>query len=252
MIELLSFEKSYFGFSRKNPVFTVKDVNLKAETGRITAMLGPNGSGKTTIMKAICGFHYGNEGEIFVSDNENHRINVNEHPEMAMSLIGYVPEKSILPPDMYVYDFLDYCAQVHNLNGKEKDKAISRVIKECSLEKVVSKKIKALSKGYAQRVSFAQGIIHDPPNLILDEPVSGLDPAQIIQMRNLIKKMSETKTVILSTHILQEVLSICDDILIICSGKVVAKGTEKEILKSTGKASLEEAFISLTSTGDIE
>lgn len=252
MIELLSFEKSYFGFSRKNPVFTVKDVNFKAETGRITAMLGPNGSGKTTIMKAICGFHYGNEGEIFVSDNENHRINVNEHPEMAMSLIGYVPEKSILPPDMYVYDFLDYCAQVHNLNGEEKDKAISRVIKECSLEKVVSKKIKALSKGYAQRVSFAQGIIHNPPNLILDEPVSGLDPAQIIQMRNLIKKMSETKTVILSTHILQEVLSICDDILIICSGKVVAKGTEKEILKSTGKASLEEAFISLTSTGDIE
>lgn len=252
MIELLSFEKSYFGFSRKNPVFTVKDVNFKAETGRITAMLGPNGSGKTTIMKAICGFHYGDEGEIFVSDNENHRINVNEHPEMAMSLIGYVPEKSILPPDMYVYDFLDYCAQVHNLNGEEKNKAISRVIKECSLEKVVSKKIKALSKGYAQRVSFAQGIIHNPPNLILDEPVSGLDPAQIIQMRNLIKKMSETKTVILSTHILQEVLSICDDILIICSGKVVAKGTEKEILKSTGKASLEEAFISLTSTGDIE
>ncbi len=252
MIELLSFEKSYFGFSRKNPVFTVKDVNFKAETGRITAMLGPNGSGKTTIMKAICGFHYGDEGEIFVSDNENHRINVNEHPEMAMSLIGYVPEKSILPPDMYVYDFLDYCAQVHNLNGEEKDKAISRVIKECSLEKVVSKKIKALSKGYAQRVSFAQGIIHNPPNLILDEPVSGLDPAQIIQMRNLIKTMSETKTVILSTHILQEVLSICDDILIICSGKVVAKGTEIEILKSTGKASLEEAFISLTSTGDIE
>lgn len=251
MIELLSFQKSYYGFSKKEPVFSVKDVNFKAEPGRITAMLGPNGSGKTTIMKAICGFHYVDKGDIFITDNENLKINVNENPEKAMELIGFVPEKSILPPDMFVYDFLDYCAELHNLSGGKKETAISKVIKECSLEKVVSKKIKALSKGYAQRVSFAQGIIHNPPNLILDEPVSGLDPAQIIQMRNLIKKMSETKTVILSTHILQEVISICDDILVISSGNVVAKGTEKEILAQTGKKSLEEAFINLTSTGEL-
>lgn len=245
MIELLSFGKSYYGFSKQKPLFSVSDVSFSSVPGKITGLLGPNGSGKTTIMKAICGFHYPDKGQIFITDDKDHRINIQENPELAMKFIGYVPEKSILPPEMYVYEFLENCAKIHQLSDiKEK---VSSVIEECSLQEVVSKKIKTLSKGYQQRVSFAQGIIHNPPNLILDEPVSGLDPAQIIQMRNLIKKLSQTKTVILSTHILQEVYNLCDSLVVISNGKIAATGTETEIIQKSGKTTLEEAFISLTS-----
>lgn len=249
MIELKTFYKSYYSTSRKNPVFTVQDISLKVETGKIVGLLGPNGSGKTTIMKAICGFHYPSSGQILISDNQEQLIDIQESPEKAMSFIGYVPEKSILPPDMYVYNFLENAGKIHGLSEDKLKKQLDFVIKECSLEDVLSKKIKTLSKGYAQRVSFAQAIIYNPPNLILDEPVSGLDPLQIIQMRNLIKKMSETKAVILSTHILQEVYSLCDEMYIINNGVVCAKGTEKEILSLTSSKDLETAFLKLTKNG---
>lgn len=246
MIEIKNFEKNYYNFSHKEPVFTVEDVSFTSEKGKITGLLGPNGSGKTTIMKAICGFHYPEKGIINVSDNEGNIFNVLDNPHLAMKYIGYVPEKSILPSEMYVYSFLEYCCELHGLFGNDKKNSISRVIEECSLEKVVSKKIKTLSKGYGQRVSLAQSIIHNPPNLILDEPVTGLDPAQIIQMRKLIKKLAETKTVILSTHILQEVFSLCDNLVIISNGKITAKGTEQEVINKANVRNLEEAFIKLT------
>lgn len=250
MIEIKDLEKNYYSFSKKEPVFSVKNVSFKAEKGKITGLLGPNGSGKTTIMKAICGFHYPEQGFIHVSDFDDKLINIPDNPQEAMKIIGYVPEKSILPPEMYVYSFLEYCADIHGLSKGDKNEAIQRVINECSLEKVVYKKIKALSKGYCQRVSFAQSIIHNPPNLILDEPISGLDPTQIIQMRTLIKKLSESKTVILSTHILQEVYSLCDNLIIISDGKIPANGNEQEIIKQAKASSLEEAFISLTKSNE--
>lgn len=250
MIEIKDLEKNYYSFSKKEPVFSVKNVSFKAEKGKITGLLGPNGSGKTTIMKAICGFHYPEQGFIHVSDFDDKLINIPDNPQEAMKIIGYVPEKSILPPEMYVYSFLEYCADIHGLTKGDKNEAIQRVINECSLEKVVYKKIKALSKGYCQRVSFAQSIIHNPPNLILDEPISGLDPTQIIQMRTLIKKLSESKTVILSTHILQEVYSLCDNLIIISDGKITANGNEQEIIKQAKASSLEEAFISLTKSNE--
>ena len=250
MIEIKDLEKNYYSFSKKEPVFSVKNVSFKAEKGKITGLLGPNGSGKTTIMKAICGFHYPEQGFIHVSDFDDKLINIPDNPQEAMKIIGYVPEKSILPPEMYVYSFLEYCADIHGITKGDKNEAIQRVINECSLEKVVYKKIKALSKGYCQRVSFAQSIIHNPPNLILDEPISGLDPTQIIQMRTLIKKLSESKTVILSTHILQEVYSLCDNLIIISDGKITANGNEQEIIKQAKASSLEEAFISLTKSNE--
>lgn len=250
MIEIKDLEKNYYSFSKKEPVFSVKNVSFKAEKGKITGLLGPNGSGKTTIMKAICGFHYPEQGFIHVSDFDDKLINIPDNPQEAMKIIGYVPEKSILPLEMYVYSFLEYCADIHGLTKSDKNEAIQRVINECSLEKVVYKKIKALSKGYCQRVSFAQSIIHNPPNLILDEPISGLDPTQIIQMRTLIKKLSESKTVILSTHILQEVYSLCDNLIIISDGKITANGNEQEIIKQAKASSLEEAFISLTKSNE--
>ena len=166
-----------------------------------------------------------------------------------MKYTGYVPEIPLLPKDMRVLDFLRYAADTHVIPKDKTEEACELVIKECSLEKLLSKKIKTLSKGQQQRVSFAQAIIHNPPNLILDEPISGLDPAQILQMRDLIKKLSKTKAILMSTHILQEVRSLCDSLYIMSNGKITASGTEEEITKKAGTKSLEEAFIKLTQGG---
>ena len=242
MIELKSFSKSYSSKS----ALAAKDVFLTIANGSITGLLGPNGSGKTTIMKAICGFHFPTSGSITISLPDGNSFTTDENPELCMKYIGYVPEIPLLPKDMRVLDFLRYAADSHGISKEKREEACELVIKECSIEKLLSKKIKTLSKGQQQRVSFAQAIIHNPPNLILDEPVSGLDPAQILQMRDLIKKLSKTKAVLMSTHILQEVRSLCDNLYIMSNGKITASGSEEEITKQAGSKSLEEAFIKLT------
>ena len=137
---------------------------------------------------------------------------------------------------------------MHGLVGDALKAPLESVIKECSLEKFLDKKIKTLSKGQQQRVSFAQAIIHNPPNLVLDEPISGLDPAQIIQMRDLIKKLAKNKAILMSTHILQEVYSLCDTLYVMNNGAIVAQGTEAQIVKDTGSKDLEAAFLKLSTT----
>ena len=241
MIELTNFSKSY---NKSAPA--AADVSLTIADGSITGLLGPNGSGKTTIMKAICGFHFPTSGSITISLPDGNSFTTDENPELCMKYIGYVPEIPLLPKNMRVLDFLRYAADTHGISKEKREEACELVIKECSIEKLLSKKIKTLSKGQQQRVSFAQAIIHNPPNLILDEPVSGLDPAQILQMRDLIKKLSKTKAVLMSTHILQEVRSLCDNLYIMSNGKITASGSEEEITKQAGSKSLEEAFIKLT------
>ena len=244
MIELDNFSKSY---SSKSD-FAAKDISLTIRDGSITGLLGPTGSGKTTVMKAICGFHFPTSGNTKITAPDGISFTTDESPELCMKYIGYVPEIPLLPKDMTVLSFLRYAADTHGIPKYKTEEACDLVIKECSLEKLLSKKIKTLSKGQQQRVSFAQAIIHNPPNLILDEPVSGLDPAQILQMRDLIKKLSKTKAVLMSTHILQEVRSLCDSLYIMSNGKITASGTEDEITKKAGTKTLEEAFIKLTQT----
>lgn len=246
MIELIDFSKSYG--SKKD--FAAKDVSLTIKDGCITGLLGPNGSGKTTIMKAICGFHFPTQGKIKITQSNGQSFYTDENPELCMKYIGYVPEIPLLPKDMRVSDFLRYAAQTHEIKNNEIQEASNRVIKECSLEKLLTKKIKTLSKGQQQRVSFAQAIIHNPQNLILDEPVSGLDPAQILQMRDLIQKLSKTKAILMSTHLLQEVYSLCSQICIISGGRFAAQGTEAQIVQSAGAKNLEEAFVKLTAEND--
>ena len=244
MIELNNSSKSYS--SKKD--FAVKNISIQIPDGSITGLLGPNGSGKTTIMKAICGFHFPTQGSINITAPDGTSFTTDENPELCMKNIGYVPEIPLLPKDMRVLEFLRYVAEAHGIPKEKTEEACELVIKECSIEKLLSKKIKTLSKGQQQRVSFAQAIIHNPPNLILDEPVSGLDPAQILQMRDLIKKLSKTKAVLMSTHILQEVRSLCDTLYIVSEGKITASGTEEQITKEAGTKTLEEAFIKLTQT----
>lgn len=237
MIEVNHFYKSYA--SQNNNEYAVQDVSFIVPKGKIIGLLGPNGSGKTTIMKALCGIHYATKG--YVKINE---IDLSQTPQAAMQFTGYVPEISVLPKDFSVKNFLEYVCNMHDIS--DITQAINLVSKQCSLEKILNKKIKNLSKGQQQRVSFAQCLIYNPENLILDEPISGLDPAQIQQMRSLIKELSKTKAILLSTHIMQEVSSLCDEIYILNNGCVVAKGTEKQIAESTQSKNIEEAFIKLT------
>ncbi len=241
MIELNNFSKKY----SKNADFAVTGVSIKVEKGSVTGLIGPNGSGKSTIMKGICGIHYATEGNIIIDS-----INTSETPEKIMSLIGYVPETPALPPEMTVNKFLDFAGETKKLEGDELKSAKEKVIKDCTLEKFLNKKIKTLSKGQKQRVSFAQALIHNPPNLILDEPMSGLDPAQILQMRELISKLSKTKAILMSTHILQEIYSLCSNLYILNEGIIVASGTEEEIIKENKANNLEDCFIKLTTRSD--
>ncbi len=235
MIQVCDFSKQY-----KNS-FKISGINFSVEPGKITALVGANGSGKSTIIKAICGFHYADSGNIFaVKEGEALKTDITQVPEAAMKLIGYVPEVSNLPQELYLSDFLEYAARTHKLFDADMEKAVKNVIELCHLKDVLSKKIKTLSKGYKQRVSLAQALIHNPANLVLDEPITGLDPVQIADFRKLLKSLSATKSILISTHILQEVKELCQNVVVIKDGKQIAFGTENEILTTNGVKSLEE------------
>ena len=226
MIEVLDFSKQY------KSSFKMSGINFCVKPGSITALVGANGSGKSTVIKAICGFHYADGGKITVSGKGP-----------LMNRIGYVPEVSNLPGELYVSDFLCYAGLCHGLFGKKLEESVREVIKKCTLSEVLNKKIRTLSKGFCQRVSLAQALLHDPENLILDEPVTGLDPLQIVEFRKLLKNLSATKSILISTHILQEVRELSAGIVVIKQGRQLACGFEKEILMQTGFSSLEELLI---------
>ncbi len=190
--------------------------SFEINPGSITGFIGPNGAGKTTTMKILTGYILPTSGNAWIQDKD-----VEEHAFEIREVIGYLPEHNPLYPDMYVTEYLEYVAGLYKIH-KKKIERIKETIDLTGLESEKRKKIGALSKGYRQRVGLAQAIIHDPDVLILDEPTSGLDPNQIIEIRNLISELGKEKTVMLSTHIMQEVEAICDRILIINNGQIVA------------------------------
>ena len=207
-------------------VKAVDKVSINIGKGEIVGLLGPNGAGKTTIMKILTGYHFPSNGSASING-----FDVYDNPLKVKESIGYLPEMAPLYNDLNVYEYLSFIADVRKIPADRKKKEIERVVEECGLQAVLYRQIEKLSKGYRQRVGLAQAIIHSPEILILDEPTTGLDPNQIIEIRKLIKKLGEKKTVILSTHILQEVEAVCNRVLILNKGAIVAKGTADEIRK---------------------
>jgi ABC-2 type transport system ATP-binding protein len=218
MIEVRHLRKS---FGAKT---AVNGVSFKVEMGEVLGFLGPNGAGKSTTMRMITGFIPPSEGEVFVGG-----FNMLDNPIPAKSLIGYLPENAPSYTDMTVLGFLGFSAELRGLRGADKKRALDRVVEMCFLESVVHQSIETLSKGFRHRTCFAQSIIHDPPVLVLDEPTDGLDPNQKHEVRTLIRKMGQTKAIVFSTHILEEVEAACSRAIIIDRGQIVANGTPEEL-----------------------
>lgn len=203
----------------------VDGISFTAQPGEILGFLGPNGAGKSTTMKVATGFIPPSEGSVEVCG-----IDVMNQPVEARGKIGYLPENNPLYLDMYVHEYLLFMASAHGLKGAKAKARVKEMVALCGLTKEQNKKIGMLSKGYRQRVGLAQALLHDPEVLILDEPTTGLDPNQLVEIRKLIKEISKNKTVIFSTHIMQEVKALCDRVVIINQGKIVADDTLQNLM----------------------
>ncbi|HHH49419.1 MAG TPA: ATP-binding cassette domain-containing protein [Saprospiraceae bacterium] len=217
-IKIENLSKSY-GLQK-----AVDNVSFEVKTGEILGFLGPNGAGKTTTMKMITNFIPMDEGDIIIAGQSVKTGALKKN-------IGYLPEHNPLYHEMPVMDYLDFCAALQSVPKSQIPERTREMVRVCGLNQEKHKKISELSKGYRQRVGLAQAMIHDPEILILDEPTTGLDPNQIVEIRELIRRLGKEKTVILSTHILPEVEATCDRILIINNGKIVADGTADTLRK---------------------
>ena len=217
----------------------VEDVTFEVGNGEIVGFIGPNGAGKSTVMKIICGYISATSGSVTVNgfDVERRSMDVRRN-------IGYLPEHNPLYPDMFVKEYLAFVAGLYQIGSATK-KRISEIVEATGLGNEQHKKIGVLSKGYRQRVGLAQALIHDPAILILDEPTTGLDPNQIIEIRSLISELGKSKTVLLSTHIMQEVEAICQRTIIINKGMIVANAAVNDLVKQYNRP-LEEIFHELT------
>ena len=207
----------------------LSDINLTIKKGEVVGLLGPNGAGKSTLMKILTSFLPPTSGTALING-----VDVQEASLEIRNLIGYLPENNPLYPEMYVKEYLRFVFDIYKKSGNPTE-AVDRVIDLTGLRPEYKKKIGALSKGYRQRVGLAQALIHDPEILILDEPTSGLDPNQLIGIRKIITDLGKEKTVILSTHIMQEVEAVCNRVIIIDKGQIVADDTTANLSNITGK-----------------
>jgi len=218
MIEVINLVKAF------GDIVAVNNISFEVRPGDVLGFLGPNGAGKSTTMKILTGFIPPTSGTARVGG-----MDIREESLGVRRMIGYLPESAPSYSEMNVSEFLEFIAEVRGYRGSERDRRVDRIVEMTSLEEVRHQIIDTLSKGYRQRVCFAQALIHDPPVLILDEPTDGLDPNQKHEVRNLIRRMSEDKTIILSTHILEEMEAVCNRAIIISRGKIVVNGTPAEL-----------------------
>lgn len=225
---MIAVERLYKRFGRTQ---AVRNVSFRAERGEVVGLLGPNGSGKTTILRTLAGFFPPTSGRVCVAG-----IDVSVDSIGAREMVGYLPENAVLYPEMRVRELLQFCAGVRQLRGDRRSQRVGAVEAACGLTKVRGRLIGQLSKGFRQRVGLAQALLHDPPVLILDEPTVGLDPEQILQIRELIRSLRGRTTVLLSTHILTEAASLCDRVVIINRGEVVAEDRADALTRNLGEA----------------
>ena len=234
MIEVSHLSKNY----GSRPA--VEDLSFTVGDGQIFGLLGPNGAGKSTIMNILTGYIAPTSGEVKVAG-----FSLPEQAQQAKACVGYLPEQPPLYPEMTVQEYLDFAAELKGIKKKaERKEQVLRAARRTGLEDVLPRLIRSLSKGYRQRVGIAQALLGSPKLIILDEPTVGLDPAQVVEIRKLIRELGKTHTVILSSHILSEVQAVCQQVLILSKGKLAASGTLEEL--TAGDRSLEEVFMELT------
>ena len=233
MIEVSHLTKQYGNH------LAVDDVSFTVADGQICGLLGPNGAGKSTIMNIITGYLSATSGQVTVAGHP-----LPEEADAAKACVGYLPEQPPLYPEMTVQEYLTFAAELKSVKKAERKEQVCRAARRTGLETVLPRLIRSLSKGYKQRVGIAQALLGSPRLIILDEPTVGLDPAQVIEIRKLIRELGRAHTVILSSHILSEVQAVCQQILILSKGHLAAAGSLEE-LTADGK-SLEEVFLELT------
>lgn len=235
MIEVENLTK-HFG-----PKYAVKDLSFTVKPGEVLGFLGPNGAGKSTTMRMITGFINPSSGDARVCGHS-----IIDEPYLAKQKIGYLPESAPLYNDMTVSGFLKFCADVREIKGAAKKEAVEKAIETCFLQSVAYQSIDTLSKGYRHRTCLAQAILHDPEVLILDEPTDGLDPNQKHEVRALIKRLGASKSILFSTHILEEVDAACSRVVIVDRGTIVADGSPQELKEQSPTGSLHDLFRTLT------
>lgn len=233
MIEVSHLTKKY------GHRLAVEDVSFAVADGGICGLLGPNGAGKSTIMNILTGYLSATSGQVTVAGHP-----LPEEADAAKKCVGYLPEQPPLYPEMTVQEYLDFAAELKGVKKAERKEQVRSAARRTGLEKVLSRLIRSLSKGYRQRVGIAQALLGSPKLIILDEPTVGLDPAQVIEIRKLIRELGQAHTVILSSHILSEVQAVCQQVLILSKGRLAASGSLQE-LTADGR-SLEEVFLELT------
>jgi len=224
MIKIKELSKKY------DSVYAVKDLTFDIEDGKVVGLLGPNGAGKTTTMRLMTGYISPDAGDVLIDG-----VSVVTHPQEIQKEIGYMPETNPLYGDMLVSEALDFFADLKGIPGSTRRDAFDFVVNAVSLDDVFYRPIKELSKGYKQRVGLAVALLHKPKTLILDEPTEGLDPNQRTDIRALIKELAVDRTIIMSTHVMQEAQAVCDHLYIIAKGSLVANGTTKELSQTSEK-----------------
>ena len=233
MIEVSHLTKRYGGH------LAVEDLSFTVADGQICGLLGPNGAGKSTIMNILTGYLSATSGQVTVAGHP-----LPEEADAAKACVGYLPEQPPLYQEMTVEEYLTFAAELKRVPKGQRKEQVRRAARRTGLEGVFSRLIRTLSKGYRQRVGIAQALLGDPGLIILDEPTVGLDPAQVIEIRKLIRELGQNHTVILSSHILSEVQAVCQQVLILSKGHLAASGTLEEL--TAGGKSLEEVFLELT------
>lgn len=224
MIEVKNLTKKF------GQIKAVDDISFSIGKGEIIGLLGPNGAGKTTTMRILTGFLSSDGGSVKING-----IDIEKEPIESQKKIGYLPENNPLYKDMQVAEFLDLAANLHKIPEQRKKEALDFVVKSVGIEKVYYRPIGELSKGYKQRIGIASALIHNPEIIILDEPTEGLDPNQRTEIRQLIKELSKEHTIIMSTHVMQEASAVCNRMLIINKGRIIADGTPEQLSKLSNK-----------------